>query len=105
MSANLLIALQQVPNHRSRQGQRYPLWLVLLLVVMATLTVTHSYKSLEDFGKRHHCVFKELLRLDISGFPSDKTIRCVLFLPWRGERARGGDRTSDSNGFFGIEEK
>jgi type VI protein secretion system component VasF len=80
MSANLIIALQQVTDHRSRQGQRYPLWFVLLLIVMATLTGTHSYKSLEDFGKRHYCALKELLRLDISGFPSDTTIRlCLVF--------------------------
>lgn len=84
MSANLIIALQQVPDHRSRQGRRYPLWFVLLLVVMATLTGSDSYKSLEDFGKRHHCALKELLRLDISGFPSDTTIRRLLQkLDWK----------------------
>ncbi|MFB2980150.1 hypothetical protein [Microseira sp. BLCC-F43] len=38
MGANLIETLSQVKDFRKARGQRYPLWLVLLLVMMGTIS-------------------------------------------------------------------
>lgn len=54
MGANLINSLQEIKDFQTSQGRRYPLWLVLLLVVMGTLSGCRSYYALEDFGARHY---------------------------------------------------
>jgi hypothetical protein len=43
MKSNLLEALSQVPDFRAARGGRYPLWLLLLLVIMGTLSDCLGY--------------------------------------------------------------
>lgn len=38
MSGSLIEALQGIEDYRAARGRRYPLWLMLLLVVMGTLS-------------------------------------------------------------------
>lgn len=38
MGANLITSLQEIKDFRTSQGRRYPLWLILLLVVMGTIS-------------------------------------------------------------------
>ncbi|NES79419.1 MULTISPECIES: transposase family protein, partial [unclassified Okeania] len=47
---NLLQILAQLPDFRAARGRRYPLWLVLLLVIMGTMSGCFSYCALEDFA-------------------------------------------------------
>lgn len=78
MKINLLEALAQVQDFRAPRGRRYPLWLILLLVIMGTLSDCLGYQALEDFVRRHHEALVERLHLAPRRFPSDSTFRRVM---------------------------
>lgn len=78
MSLTLIEALRQVEDFRAKRGQRYPLWVILLLVVMGTLNGCTSYQALEEFAQRHYQALTEHLELDYKRLPSDSTVRRVL---------------------------
>jgi hypothetical protein len=78
MKINLLEALAQVPDFRAPRGRRYPLQLILLLVIMGTLSNCLGYQALEDFARRHHQALVERLKLPSMRFPSDSTFRRVM---------------------------
>jgi len=78
MKANLLEALTQVQDFRAARGQRYPLWLLLLLVIMGTMSGCLGYRALEDFAHRHHESLVVSLQLPPTRFPSDSTFRRVM---------------------------
>jgi hypothetical protein len=78
MKANLLEALTQVQDFRAPRGRRYPLWLLLLLVIMGTISGCLGYRALEDFACRHHDALVASLRLPPTRFPSDSTFRRVM---------------------------
>lgn len=78
MEANLLQSLQEMRDFRSAQGRRYPLWLILLLVIMGTISGCRGYQALEDFGVRHYQALSEKLGLTVKRLPSDTTFRRVL---------------------------
>lgn len=54
MSSDLIARLKQVKDFRTSDGQRHPLWLVLLIVLMGTMSGYIGYRGLGDFVKRHH---------------------------------------------------
>lgn len=78
MEASLIQSLQEIRDFRASQGRRYPLWLILLLVIMGTLSGCRSYYALEDFGVRHYQVLSEQLGLTVNRLPSDTTFRRIL---------------------------
>ena len=78
MGANLITSLQEIRDFRASQGRRYPLWLILLLVVMGTISGCRSYYALEDFGARHYEAVSEQLGLKVTRLPSDTTFRRIL---------------------------
>ena len=78
MKANLITSLQEIRDFRASQGRRYPLWLILLLVVMGTISGCRSYYALEDFGARHYGAVSEQLGLTVTRLPSDTTFRRIL---------------------------
>lgn len=78
MEANLIQSLQEIKDFRTSQGRRYPLWLILLLVIMGTLSGCRSYQALEDFGVRHYEAVSEKLGLAVNRLPSDTTFRRIL---------------------------
>ena len=43
MAVNLIQSLQEIKDFRTSRGRRYPLWLILLLVVMGTISGCRSY--------------------------------------------------------------
>ena len=61
MEASLIQYLQEIKDFRTSQGKRYPLWLILLLVVMGTMSGCRSYYALEDFADFSRQVLKPLL--------------------------------------------
>ena len=78
MAANLIQSLQEIRDFRASQGKRYPLWLILLLVLMGTLSGCRGYLALEDFGVRHYQAVSEKLGLTVTRLPSDTTFRRIL---------------------------
>lgn len=78
MGANLITSLQEIRDFRASQGRRYPLWLILLLVIMGTISGCRSYYALEDFGARHYGAVSERLGLKVTRLPSDTTFRRIL---------------------------
>ncbi|GGA10413.1 transposase family protein [Okeania sp. KiyG1] len=68
---NLLQILAQLPDFRAARGRRYPLWLVLLLVIMGTMSGCFSYCALEDFARRHHQALHQQLELSPLSFPTE----------------------------------
>ena len=78
MGASLIQSLQNVKDFHAVHGRRYPLWLILLLVIMGTIIGCKSYYALEEFGSRHCEALSKMLRLNLNRFPSDTTFRRVL---------------------------
>ena len=79
MAVNLIQSLQEIRDFRASQGKRYPLWLILLLVIMGTLSGCRGYQALEDFGMRHYQALSEKLGLTFNRLASDTTFRRILY--------------------------
>jgi hypothetical protein len=47
-------ALQGIEDHRAARGKRYPLWLMLLIVVLGTMSECYGIQALEEFCLRHY---------------------------------------------------
>ena len=73
---SLIDYLQQVPDFRTQP--RYPLWVVLVLVIMGVMSGCTGYRALEDFVVRHQAVLLELMELPQKRLPSYSTIRRVM---------------------------
>ena len=77
MAVNLIQSLQKIKDFRASRGRRYPLWLILLLIVMGTVSGCRSYYALEDFGVRHYGAVSKKLGLTVTRLPSDTTFRRI----------------------------
>lgn len=73
---SLIEHLQKVKDFRTQP--RYPLWVVLVLVVMGTMSGCNGYRPLTEFVSRHQSVLLELLKLPNQRLPSLSTIRRVM---------------------------
>lgn len=73
---SLIEHLQQIRDFRTQP--RYPLWAVLLLVIMGTMSNGLGYRALEDFVERHQAALLELMELPHKRLPSYSTIRRVM---------------------------
>lgn len=71
----LIDYLKQVEDPRALRGRRYPLWLLLLMVILGTMSGCQGYVALEDFGVRHQAALCQRLGLPFQRFPSDSTFR------------------------------
>jgi DDE_Tnp_1-associated len=78
MTVGLIETLQQVEDFRSARGRRYPLWVVLLLVILGMMSQCQGYLSLEAFAQRHKDALIEALGLSLKRLPSDSTFRLIL---------------------------
>lgn len=78
LDSSLIQALQQIRDHRSKQGRRYPLWLMLLLCLLGVMSGCQSYQALEDFGIRHCVALSQVLGLSSGRMPSDTTLRMLF---------------------------
>jgi DDE_Tnp_1-associated len=56
----------------------YPLWVILLIVVMAIMSGRTGYSAMETFAKRHQAELRASLELPDHPMPSDTTFRRVL---------------------------
>ena len=73
---NLIEHLQQVRDFRTQPV--YPLWVVLLLAIMGTMSGYQGYRPLAAFVHRHQTQLLEVLQLPHSRLPSLSTLRRLL---------------------------
>nr|WP_254721776.1 ISAs1 family transposase [Kovacikia minuta] len=74
----LIEALKTIPDHRRGAGQRYPLWVFLLLIILGTMSGYRGYRGLTRFMLRHQETLSEQLGLRRAALPSYSTIRRLL---------------------------
>jgi DDE_Tnp_1-associated len=78
LDSELVTYLKRVPDYRSKQGRRYPLWLMLLMSLLGVMSGCQGYQALEEFGVRHYPVLCQELGLSLKRMPSDTTIRTMF---------------------------
>lgn len=74
----LIDHLKQVEDFRDPKDIRHPLWLVLLLVIMGTMSGHLGNRAGRDFVKRHELEIISTFKLGPSRIPSYGTIRSVI---------------------------
>jgi predicted transposase YbfD/YdcC len=76
---NLIEQLKQIPDPRSRYGQRYPLWILLLLALLGSLCGYRGYRPLAAFCRKNGDEIQRVLALDIAiPTPCMSTFRRLL---------------------------
>ena len=70
---SLIDHLKQIEDYRAPRGRRYPLWLMILLAILGTMS--ECYAALEDFCVRHYAEVSQRLGLEGARLPSDSTFR------------------------------
>jgi len=73
---SLIAPLQTIRACRTQPD--YPLWVVLLLVVMGTMSGCTGYRPLADFVARHQTALLSVLALPRQRLPSLSTLRRLL---------------------------
>jgi hypothetical protein len=75
---SLIDYLNLVKDPRRKQGQRYSLLQILLILIMGTISGYSGYRELESFAKANRKEITELLGIKKDRVPSYVTIREVL---------------------------
>ena len=70
--------LAQVPDFRRREGQRYPLPALLVMITMAIMSGHYGYREIARFLKANRDELTAQLHLKRKQMPSHVTIRTVL---------------------------
>jgi hypothetical protein len=73
---SLIDHLKQIRDFRTRA--HYPLWVVLVLILMGTMSGCLGYRALEDFVERHQAALLVVLELPHKRLPSYSTLRRVM---------------------------
>lgn len=73
---SLITHLKMIRDFRTTPD--YPLWLILVLVIMSTLSGHHGYRPTADFVSRHQTTLLEVLAFSHPRLPSLSTIRRVM---------------------------
>lgn len=78
MENGLIHYLEQIPDCRDRGGLRYPLPLVLLIIIMAIMSGEYGYRGMERFIERHRLTLIKQLSIPKARVPSASVVRRVL---------------------------
>lgn len=73
---SLIQSLQAVRDYRTQPD--YPLWVILVLVVMGTMSGCTGYRALADFVSRHQAALLEIMELPYARLPSLSTLRRIM---------------------------
>lgn len=76
IAMSLIEHLQEIRDFRIRPD--YPLWVVLLLVIMGTMSGYTGYRPLAEFVSRHQSELLQVLELPYKRLPSLSTIRRIM---------------------------
>lgn len=74
---SLLAYLSKIEDPRRKQGQRYPLGEMLLLVILGTLAGRVGYRAISRFGKEHEAYLSKVLNLK-HGVPSHVSLTKIV---------------------------
>ncbi|NER89929.1 ISAs1 family transposase [Moorena sp. SIO3A2] len=75
---SLIQALKKVKDFRKLQGQRHPLWRVLLIIILGLMQGYTGYRALGDFARFHQDLLLTTLNIVPERVPSYSTIRRVM---------------------------
>lgn len=75
--SSLISALKSIPDHRSARGKRYPLWVLLVFIVMGNLAGYRGNRPLGEFAQRYGPDLTRLLKVDLKEMPCFSTFRRV----------------------------
>jgi DDE_Tnp_1-associated len=75
---NLIEQLSQIKDFRRKQGQRFLLWQVLLIIIMAIMSGRYGYREIASFAKANSNDLISKLKLKHAKIPSHVTIREVI---------------------------
>lgn len=75
---NLLETLRQIKDPRRKQGQRFALDKILLMIIMAMMRGCFQYREIARFCQYHQSELTRLLKLKSKHMPSHVTIRQIL---------------------------
>ena len=73
---SLIEHLQSIRDFRT--APTYPLWVILLLVIMALMSGRHGYRPTARFVQRHQAQLLELFEMPQQRLPSLSTLRRIL---------------------------
>lgn len=76
--SSLISYLKQVKDWRDSSGKRYPLWWILLIVILGLMVGCLSYRDLSAFAKNHHHYLIRLANNSQLKVPSYSTIRRIM---------------------------
>ena len=74
---SLIDVLKEVPDFRKSRGQRHPLWVVLVMMIMGNLAGYHGNRPLGEFAQRYGAQIAQLLEVELPSVPSYSTFRRV----------------------------
>jgi len=81
---SLIEHLKKIKDFRRPQGQRYPLWTILLIVVLGLMTGHVGYRALGDFSRFQQPNLSKYLKIACHQLPSYSTMRrAMLGVDWR----------------------
>jgi hypothetical protein len=73
---SLIQHLQTVRDDRTQPD--YPLWVILVLIIMGTMSGATGYRSLTDFVNRHQTALLEVMELPYARLPGFSTLRRIM---------------------------
>ncbi|MBU3887924.1 transposase family protein [Methylosinus sp. KRF6] len=70
MQVSLLEILQEIPDHRRREGKRFDLSTVLLYAILAMVAGANSYRQMHEFIRAHRLRLNDAFGLKLPYTPS-----------------------------------
>jgi hypothetical protein len=78
MKTNLIEEIKKIKDFRTKEGRMHPLWLVLLIVILGTMSGYLGYRALGHFVTKHQEALITTLKVSKNRLPSYSTIRRVM---------------------------
>jgi hypothetical protein len=75
---NLIEHLNQIKDFRRKQGQRFSLNAMLLIIIMGVMSGRYGYREIDTFAKANQKELRRYLRIKHKKMPSYVTIREVI---------------------------
>jgi hypothetical protein len=78
MLNNLIEKLKKVKDQRKNKGKRYPLWFILLIIILTIMQGNLGYREIENFARINQKELSHIVKLKREVTPSYSTIRRVV---------------------------